>query len=94
MATLRKVHMMASDKKKLFDSAEKKLKEFLHLDYPIGMLWKACSRIAREECEGAWISIRKEIPSWVFKKKNSLNNELSAPTHKIRYKNISSREEA
>ena len=27
IATLRKVHMMASDKKKLFDSAEKKLKE-------------------------------------------------------------------
>ena len=53
---------MASDKTKLFDSAEKKLKEFLNLDYPIGMLWKACSRIAREEGEGAWISIRKKIP--------------------------------
>ena len=64
IATLRKVHMMASDKSKLFNSAKRKLEEFLNLEYPIGMLWKACSRIAREECEGTWISIRKEIPSW------------------------------
>ena len=65
IATLRKVHQMASDKKKLILSAEKKIKEFLNLKYPIGMIWKACSRIAREECEGTWITIRKNIPSIV-----------------------------
>ena len=65
VATLRKVHQMASDKRKLVVSAEKKLKEFLHLKYPIGMLWKACSRIAREECEGTWITIRRNIPSLI-----------------------------
>ena len=62
---------MASDKRKLVVSAEKKLKEFLNLKYPIGMLWKACSRIAREECEGTWITIRRNIPSLIAKFKNT-----------------------
>ena len=38
VATLRKVHQMASGKRKLIISAEKKLQEFLNLKYPIGML--------------------------------------------------------
>ena len=73
VATLRKVHQMASDKRKLITSAEKKLQEFLNLKYPVGMLWKACSRIAREECEGTWIAItnQTEHPFTYFSVKNN-----------------------
>ena len=38
MATLRKVHLMASDSEQLMVSAIAKLQEFLDLEYTIGIL--------------------------------------------------------
>ena len=60
-AALRKVNNYASDKGTLTFSANKKIRQFLNIGYPIGMIKKVCNKIAATEGNGTWISIRNNI---------------------------------
>ena len=58
LATLRKVHLMASDPEQLMASAIAKLQEFLDLRYPIGILRFMCAIMARDYSDITWRRIR------------------------------------
>ena len=58
LATLRKVHLMASDPEQLMVSAIAKLQEFLDLKYPIGILRFMCAIMARDYSDITWRRIR------------------------------------
>ena len=62
MATLRKVHTMASDSHVLVPSAVRKLIEFDKLQYPRRMLWTACTTMAVKTRDPAWFRARDQIP--------------------------------
>jgi hypothetical protein len=61
LATLRKVHGMASDGPQLFRSAMAKLREFKNLQYPIGILRFFCAIMARDTCDLTWRRVREAI---------------------------------
>ena len=57
LASLRKVHHMASDSKQLFFSGVDKLKEFANLDYPKGIRKFMCGIMARDTEDFTWYKI-------------------------------------
>ena len=61
LATLRKVHMMASDADSFEASALSKCKEFINLGYPIGILRHMCGILAHSEGQVGWMRIRKQL---------------------------------
>ena len=63
MATLRKVHLMASDSEQLMVSAVAKLQEFLDLKYPVGILRFMCAIMARDYSDITWRRIRNTFLS-------------------------------
>ena len=58
MATLRKVHKMASNNKMLTDSAIAKLNEFRDLGYPQGIRKFMCAILARDNHSTYWRYVR------------------------------------
>ena len=58
MATLRKVHKMASDRGELFTSAQAKLNEFAELQYPCGIRKFMCAIMARDYSSTVWRHVR------------------------------------
>ena len=58
MATLRKVHKMASDTYALKKSAQQKIAEFIRLKYPIKTLWTACTTMGVTTRDTAWFKVR------------------------------------
>ena len=61
MACLKKVHSMASDKKALRQSAQRKLDEFYTLQYPTKMLWSVCTAMGVNTRDTTWFDIRDDI---------------------------------
>ena len=61
IATLRKVHSMASGPEVIFQSARQKLAEFERLQYPPAMLRGACGYIGKITGEGRWIAVRESL---------------------------------
>ena len=61
MATLRKVHLMASDGKQLLHSILAKCKEFYDLEYPPGILRHMCRIIAHETGHPMWTAAQRYI---------------------------------
>ena len=61
LASLQKIQFHASDKGGLSLSARKKIKEFLLIGYPIGMIRKACNKLAASNNCPAWLSIRNDF---------------------------------
>ena len=61
ISSLRKVHKMASDRRRLYTSALDKLREFIALSYPSTLLRSACNRLAYTTGVGTWIGIRNSI---------------------------------
>ena len=61
IATLRKVHTMASDHRRLFVSAMDKLREFIDLQYPITLLRDICRLLAFTTGESLWLGVRSRI---------------------------------
>ena len=61
LASLQKIQYHASDKGGLSFSARKKIKEFLLIGYPIGMIRKACNKLAASNNCPAWLSIRNDF---------------------------------
>ena len=59
LATLRKVHRMASDSKQLAISALGKLDEFAELRYPVGIRKFMCAIMARDTSDLTWRLVRK-----------------------------------
>ena len=55
---LRKVAKSASDEHQLFYSALAKLKEFEQLNYPVGIRRFACTILARDTGNDAWLQVR------------------------------------
>ena len=62
--SLQKVNYMASDDNMLIGSAIDKLKEFMFLGYPRGMLYDMCTRMAVTTRSVAWFMIRGKIMQW------------------------------
>ena len=60
IATLKKLHNMASDNKELLHSATSKLDEFRRLKYPIGIRKYMCSIMARDTANMTWRTIREK----------------------------------
>ena len=60
-ACLRKVHQMADNPERLREGATDKLKEFIRLKYPKGLLKKACSFLAASSGEKAWLDVRDRL---------------------------------
>ena len=58
IATLRKVHKMASDRGELFTSAQAKLNEFAELQYPCGIRKFMCAIMARDYSSTVWRHVR------------------------------------
>ena len=58
MATLTKVHKMASDDTQLFISGTAKINEFRKIGYTPGVLRYMCAIMAKEESCLTWIEIR------------------------------------
>ena len=58
MATLRKVHAMASDAEMRQASAIKKIAEFYALQYPRKTLWTACTTMAVTTRDPTWFKVR------------------------------------
>ena len=58
MATLRKVHKMASDSDQLLISGASKLKEFALLNYPLGIRKYMCAIMAKETSSLTWRKLR------------------------------------
>ena len=58
MATLRKVHKMASDTYTLRKSAQQKIAEFIRLKYPVKTLWTACTTMGVTTRDTAWFKVR------------------------------------
>ena len=61
VACLRKVHKMASDRRRLYQSAMHKLREFQDLAYPTSMLRAACNLLAASTGERTWLGVRNSI---------------------------------
>jgi hypothetical protein len=61
IASLRKVHKMASDREQLFHSAIDKLREFVNLSYPLNLLRSACNLLAYTSAERTWLAVRNSI---------------------------------
>ena len=59
MASLRKVHKMASDKQARITSARQKLMEFERLEYPRRMIWTACTTMGVTTRDTAWFRVRE-----------------------------------
>ena len=57
LASLRKVHHMASDSQQLFFSGVDKLKEFANLEYPKGIRKFMCGIMARDTDDFTWYRI-------------------------------------
>ena len=60
-ATLKKVQLMASDRRALYHSAIQKLAEFFNLGYPRRMLWTACTTLGVQSREPTWFDIRDDM---------------------------------
>ena len=60
LATLRKVHKMASSRVQLIKSAEAKLQEFTQLQYPKGIRKFMCAIMARDSSNTAWRYVRSQ----------------------------------
>ena len=58
MATLRKVHKMATSNRMLVQSAEAKLNEFRDLGYPRGIRKYMCAILARDYSSTYWRYVR------------------------------------
>ena len=61
IASLRKVHKMASDRRQLYYSATDKLREFIALQYPTKLLHSACNLLAYSTAVGTWTDVRNHI---------------------------------
>ena len=61
IASLRKVHKMASDRRHIYDSAIDKLREFIALRYPLQLLRSACNFLGFSTGVNTWIRIRDHI---------------------------------
>ena len=59
LATLKKVHLHASDNKELYISAKAKLKEFQNLQYPVGVRKYMCAILARDTSNLTWRRLRR-----------------------------------
>jgi hypothetical protein len=64
ITNLRKVDYMASDDMMLIGSAIDKLREFVLLGYPKGMLYDACTKMAVLTRAQAWFMIRGKLNQW------------------------------
>ena len=64
ISSLQKVDYMASDDNMLIGSAIDKLREFALLQYPKGMLYDACTRMAVVTRAAAWFMVRGQIMKW------------------------------
>ena len=60
LASLRKVHHMASNAKQLKLSASAKLQEFARLRYPMGIRRFMCAIMARDTSDLTWRAIREQ----------------------------------
>ena len=58
IATLKKLHKMASDEQSLLSSAVQKLSEFIDLNYPAKLIWTACTTLAVTTRNTTWFKIR------------------------------------
>ena len=61
LATLRKLHKMASDPYARRHSAYAKLMEFYALQYPRRVLWRACTSMAVTTRDATWFRIREDL---------------------------------
>jgi hypothetical protein len=61
LASVRKVHSMASDDAALIASAGQKLAEFQRLQYPRSLLCMACTTMAVRTRNTAWFRIRGDL---------------------------------
>ena len=61
LATLRKVHRMASDKRCRYRSAMAKIREFIALTYPTTLLRSICNRLAYTTGDSTWVGVRNSI---------------------------------
>lgn len=61
IASLRKVHKMASDKRRLYESAIAKLREFIALSYPLSLLKAVCNLLGFTTGERTWVTIRNDV---------------------------------
>ena len=64
ITNLRKVDYMASDDIMLIGSAIDKLREFVLLGYPKGMLYDACTKMAVISRAQAWFMVRGKLNQW------------------------------
>lgn len=64
MACLAKVQERSNDWKKMEKSILDKLYEFLKLDYPKGMLVKACTEMGKKTRDATWFEAREQIILW------------------------------
>ena len=63
LATLRKLHKMASDDDELMTSALHKLEEFRLLQYPLGIRKYMCAIMARDTSNTVWRIVRNKLTS-------------------------------
>ena len=63
MSALRKVDVMASNLDQRIHSGLAKLKEFMDLEYPPGILKFMCSIIGRDSGHREWFSMLASLPS-------------------------------
>ena len=61
LSALRKVDIMASDEYQRYHSAKSKIKEFLDLQYPAGILRYMCAVVARDSGHLSWMMARLSI---------------------------------
>ena len=61
IACLRKVHKMASDRKRRYVSALDKLREFVAIGYPVTLLRSICNLLARTTSDSTWVGVRNSI---------------------------------
>ena len=61
VASFRKVHKMASDRRRRYVSAMAKLREFIALSYPTYLLRSACNLLAFSTGDTTWIGVRNSI---------------------------------
>ena len=58
---MRKVHKMASNRRRLYESATDKLREFIALGYPLNLLRAVCNLLAFNTGISTWITVRNDI---------------------------------
>ena len=63
LATLKKLHKMASDDNELLTSALYKLEEFRLLEYPLGIRKYMCAIMARDISNTVWRIVRNKLTS-------------------------------